>query len=102
VPTPTDKLKKLKEQQAKLKAKIQLEKNRISSQERKKDTRRKIITGALALTHADQHPQSDFAKQLNALIAEHVTKDQDRALFGLDPLPETPEGEHTEGQENTA
>ncbi len=96
----TDKLKKLKEQQEKLKARIQREKNRISDQERKKDTRRKIIAGALALTHADQHPQSSFAKQLRQLINEHVAKDTDRALFDLDPLPDTQTQGNEEGQEN--
>ena len=96
MPATTDKLAKLKAQQDKIRARIQREKARISAQERKQDTRRKIIAGALALAHAQQHPESDFARQLNVLIGQHVTKDQDRALFGLDPLPETQDQSQSE------
>lgn len=53
-------------------------------QQRKNDTRRKIIAGALALEHAQHDP--DFAATLAGLLNEHVTKPQDRALF--DFLPE--------------
>ena len=102
MPATSDKLKKLKEQEAKLKAKIAREKNRLSAKERKLETRRKIIAGALALTHATQHPRSDFAKQLNQLIREHVKKDTDRALFGLDPLTETHEEKHTKDEKSAA
>ena len=85
----TERLAKLRQQQEKLKRKIALEKNRISTAERRLDTRRKIIAGALALTHADQNPGSDFAAQLDKLIAAHVTKPKERKLFGLEPLPES-------------
>lgn len=86
MPTSTDKLVKLKQQQEKLTRKIKLEQQRISRQARKTDTRRKIIAGALALTHCEQHPDSEFARTLNALVAQYVTKDTERALFGLGPL----------------
>ena len=87
----SERLDKLKQQQEKIKRKIALEKNRISAAERRLDTRRKIIAGALALTHADQNPGSPFAKQLEELIAAHVTKPKERELFGLEPLPESEE-----------
>lgn len=50
---------------------------------RKRDTRRKIIAGALALEEKDR----GFRGKLLALIDEYVTADRDRALFGLGPLP---------------
>ena len=55
--------------------------------ERKRDTRRKVIMGALAGYHMRKNPRSDFAKKLAALIDEYVIGDRERALFDLDPLP---------------
>lgn len=52
-------------------------------QERKRDTRRKIIAGALAL----EHKEPVFRGKLMALIDEYVTSDRERALFDLAPLP---------------
>lgn len=101
MPTSSEKLAKLKAQQEKLKARIALEQNRIAAQERKNDTRRKIIAGALALTHAQMHPTSDFANTLNALIARHVDKKTDRALFDLAPLPEN-KNQHADTNNPTA
>ena len=56
-------------------------------EERRRDTRRKIIAGALALEHAAKNKDA-FAEKLDRLIDEYVTKPDERALFGLDPLPE--------------
>lgn len=56
--------------------------------ERKNDTRRKIITGALALEHAAKNPHSEFAKKIRSLIGEYTIDDKSRALFDLEPLPE--------------
>lgn len=55
--------------------------------ERKRDTRRKVIMGALAAHHMRKNPNSDFAKKLAALIDEYVIGDRERSLFDLDPLP---------------
>lgn len=55
--------------------------------ERKRDTRRKVIMGALAAYHMRKNPSSDFAKKLASLIDEYVIGDRERALFDLDPLP---------------
>ena len=57
--------------------------------ERKRDTRRKVIMGALAGYHMRKNPSSDFAKKLAALIDEYVIGDRERALFDLEPLPKT-------------
>ncbi len=49
----SDRLLKLEQQRAALQRKIALEETRLKTQERKVDTRRKIIAGAIVLTHAD-------------------------------------------------
>lgn len=57
--------------------------------ERKRDTRRKVIMGALAGYHMRKNPKSDFAKKLAALIDEYVIGDRERVLFDLEPLPKS-------------
>ena len=79
----SEKLTKLKQQQEQLARKIRLEQQRLATRDRKDDTRRKIIAGALALNHREKNPDSDFARKLNALLDEYVTKPHERALFGL-------------------
>ena len=54
-----------------------------AERERKLDTRRKIIVGALALEHMAQNPKSAFAAELGALLNRYVEKLPDRALLGL-------------------
>lgn len=63
---------------------------RARTQHRRDDTRRKIIAGALALEHAGANKDSAFAKKLWALLDEYVVKPNERALFGLAPLPAPP------------
>ena len=48
----TDRLARLRQQKAAVDAQIAREKNRQKIQGRKDDTRRKILTGAIALAHA--------------------------------------------------
>jgi hypothetical protein len=50
-----------------------------SGQQRKDDTRRKILVGAAMLTHAAKDEM--FAAQLTVLLDFYLTKPQDRALF---------------------
>ena len=57
--------------------------------ERKRDTRRKVIMGALAGYHMLKNPKSDFAVKLASLIDEYVIGDRERALFDLEPIPKT-------------
>lgn len=70
-----------------LKAKMQAQKARDSSKQRKADTRRKIILGGLAKVHMTRNPDSDFAKRMIAMIDEYAIGDAERKLFDLDPLP---------------
>lgn len=51
------------------------------TRDRKLDTRRKIIAGAIALEHC-LHDDA-FAATFRALLDRHVTKLPERALFGL-------------------
>jgi hypothetical protein len=67
---------------------------RKQQSERKADTRRKIIAGALALEHLGKNKDSAFTRVLWPLFDEYITRPQDRALMndyflevGLKPLP---------------
>lgn len=82
------KLQKLRDKKAQIDAKIQKLASQHRAQERKLDTRRKIIAGALALHHAAKNPDDPFSRKLFRLLDEYVTKPYERNLFGLPPLPE--------------
>ena len=85
----TDKIKKLKQQREAITRKIRREESRQKEKERKDDTRRKILDGALIQTEAQTN--QSIARLLEQLRREKLTKPHDRALFGLEPLTETPE-----------
>ena len=73
---------------AKLNARTQRVRSRLSARERKTDTRRKILVGAMMLKLADQHPKSkDFMLRHLDDFLEHP---RDRALF-----PELPDRPNT-------
>lgn len=81
--SPEEKLAELDEKKRQIEAQIQKYRARERVEERKKDTRRKIIAGALALEHASTNPE--FRAALHRLIREHVTREGDKALFDLSP-----------------
>lgn len=60
------------------------------TRERKLDTRRKIVAGAIALETMKRNPS--FAAAFRDLLNTYVTRDEDRVLFGLeaDPASTTP------------
>lgn len=80
------KLEKLLAQRKAIDARIQREQNRENARKRKADTRRKILAGAAALDEAQHNPK--FRKQLEKLLASFLTRPDDRAMFGLEVLPE--------------
>ena len=82
----TDKLGRLMEQRDVLAARIRREQAKARTQERKDDTRRKILAGAVVLERAEK--DAAFKTDLEALLARFLVRDDDRALFGLTPLPE--------------
>lgn len=81
---------KLREQLAQLKARRQqLEARKLQKLIKGKsadDTRRKILLGAMLL---DRMSRDDGAKtQITAQLDRYLTRDDDRALFGLAPKPQ--------------
>ena len=78
--TPQDKIAELQKKQSQLQAKIKDEQAKLKTAERKKDTRRKIVAGAIALEHMEH--DENFKVAMNDLIRKHV-KDSDKALFEL-------------------
>ena len=82
---PADRLRKLEEQRARINAEIQRVRSRESLEERKRETRRKILAGAMVL---DRVARGDLSEKLfKADMDRFLERDQDRALFGLPPRP---------------
>ena len=90
----TPRLQKLKEQQEKIRKQIRLEQNRLKDQERKDDTRRKILVGAVLIEAARKDTQ--LAGIIQSLLRAKLTRSDDRALFDLPPLPDNPATAQTE------
>jgi hypothetical protein len=92
-----DKLEALRRTAAQIQAQIQAEEAKTKERERKEDTRRKVIAGALALEHMQKNGTSEFAKTMTRLLDEYVIRPQDRTLFdGLPPKASTtPPGRRT-------
>ena len=72
-----ERLKQLKEQK---KAVIARENKKISDQQRKDDTRRKILLGSLALKKMEDEAEKT---KILADLNEYLTEDRDRKLFNL-------------------
>jgi len=87
-------IKKLEEKLRQAKAKkAQIEaKKRVAEarKQRKDDTRRKILIGAVVM--AELEVSDKLKPAIDKLLAERLTRDDDRALFGLWPLPKVEEG----------
>ena len=82
---PADRIRKLEEQRICINAELQRVRSRESQAERKRDTRRKILAGAIVL---DQVAWGEWPeKRLMAAMDRFLERDQDRALFALPPRP---------------
>ena len=80
---PADRMRKLEEQRARINAEIQRVRSRESQEERKRETRRKILAGAMVL---DRVARKDLSEKLfKADMDRFLERDQDRALFELPP-----------------
>ena len=77
---PADKLAQLEKQQAQLSARIKDEKAKLSKKNRALETRRKIVAGAIALTHMEHDP--NFKNVMEGLLKKHV-KESDKYLFEI-------------------
>ncbi len=82
-----DRIKTLEERLKQAKVQKQQRDARTRAAETKKkraaDTRRKVLAGALILDLCDQNP--DTREQFLAKLDAFLTRDDDRALFGLTP-----------------
>ena len=76
----------LKKKQEQIATRIQLLEAAEKTRERKKDVRRKILLGALVLERLRQGDPR--AESLKAELGGYLTRNNDRALFDLSPLPE--------------
>ena len=79
--TPEEQLEALTKKQDQLAARIQKKKAEVTARNRRQDTRRKIIAGALALEHMER--DGAFRETLQRLLAENVSRPEDRKLFDL-------------------
>ena len=82
-------LEKLKTQQVKLAARIQSLESRTKIEERKKDTRRKILIGSYYLDQANQKGKMGELKQC---MENYLKRNQDRKLFDLTEITEPTQG----------
>ena len=73
------KLEQLLKKQEELKAQIRKEKNKLSQGERKKDTRRKILLGALMMEMMKKRELDE--KKIMKKLDSFLTRDTDRKLF---------------------
>ena len=72
-----ERLKQLKAQKLALEAK---EKKRIAEQQRKEDTRRKILLGSYLIKKMENEQDKE---KILAELNEYLTEDRDRKLFNL-------------------
>jgi hypothetical protein len=79
--------RKLKEKEAVLKARLAKIEAKERTQDRKKDTRRKILLGALAFKKMQELPA--FKEQITKDLDGFLTNPRDRELFELDTVSET-------------
>jgi len=79
--TTKEKLAELIKKEAELKAQIQAIKARESEDERKRDTRRKILIGGVVLSKVKRGDWTN--EKLQALLNNELKADRDRELFGL-------------------
>jgi hypothetical protein len=82
-----DTLEKLLAKRDEMNAKIRRVLGRDRTRKRRQDTRRKIIAGALVLAEEDPAIKAWLTRTLDKLL----TREDDRALFDLAPLPASPQ-----------
>lgn len=82
-PSKLSHLEKLKQQEQSLKARIQKAEARYKQQERKEDTRRKILLGAYFLEKLNNDAMFESIK---SELDTFLTRNSDRKLFGLSIL----------------
>lgn len=86
--SPEEKLKKLKEKEAQLKAQFQKVSAQKKQDDRKIDTRRKVLAGAVVLKACET--DGGLKKQVWDLLEKNLVLNKDRVVFGLAQKPEPP------------
>jgi hypothetical protein len=76
-----DRLKTLREKREQLDNQLKALEAREQKAQRKADTRRKVIFGALAREHYEKNPDTEFHRIMFRLLDEYVVRPHDRALF---------------------
>lgn len=87
----TDKIEQLRQQRERITKAIRAEENKLKDKERKDDTRRKILVGALIMTEAENDPA--LKSRIEQLLKDNLTRDDDRALFNIPLIPDPTEKE---------
>ena len=86
---PEERRRKLQEKQARIKAELQRLDARERETERKRDTRRKILLGALLQDIMDRGEVVTTRREIiMAKLERFLERDRDRALFDLPPRAE--------------
>jgi len=89
--TPIGKIKRLEGRRTILDEEIKRIKYKFSKEERKKDTRRKILIGSAVLakikTKGGSWSEPWHEDSIQNMLNEYLTRDQDRLLFNL-PIKE--------------
>lgn len=92
----TDRLAKLEEQRVRINAEIQRVRQREKQQDRKNETKRKVLIGAWVMSRVQsgKWPEQKLIKAMDSYLG----RDHDRALFGLQPKQPQPhqQPEHDE------
>jgi hypothetical protein len=81
----TAQIRKLAEDEAKIRAKLAQLKAAESADERKRDTRRKVLIGSMLLRLVEQGEWT--RERLDQMLDKYLTRSDDRALFGLPTDP---------------
>lgn len=87
-----ERLAKLEEQRARINAEIQRVRAREQQQERKNETRRKVLVGAwmMGKVQSGEWPEQKLIEAMDS----YLERDHDRALFGLPPKQKQQPQEH--------
>jgi uncharacterized membrane protein YccC len=77
-----ERIEKMEQQQAALERRLQTARSKVKEEERKRETRRKILIGAMVLAKAEQSPEkwNDLVRELD----RYLSTERDRQLFGLE------------------
>jgi hypothetical protein len=93
-----NRLKRLIEKREAVNARIKQEQSKLRADERRSDTRRKVLAGATVLEWAKS--DSEFSSRLMMELKRFLVRDADRALFDLPPLSNT-EPAHSKASSKT-